>query len=98
LEEFKRFITFAVKEKFCKVKRSDIELLIMFDGTTTTQGESSNLNKNENINTQINPSNKGFDTKIVDESKECDDNVCEDWEQLNQQVMPYCLFKIMNAS
>ncbi len=63
----------------------------MFDGTTT-QGESSNLNKNESINTQINSSNKGFDTKLVDESKECDDNVCEDWEQLNQQVILYCLF------
>ena len=69
----------------------------MFDGTTT-QGESSNLNKNENINTQINPSNKGFDTKLVDESKQCDDNVCEDWEQLNQQVMLYFLFKILNAA
>jgi hypothetical protein len=44
-----------------------------FDGTT--QAETSNLN------------NKGFNAKSIDDSKECDDGVCEDWEQLNQQVI-----------
>ena len=56
-----------------------------FDGTT--QAETSNLNNTENANTQIFQNNKAFNAKPIDDSKECDDGVCEDWEQLNQQVI-----------
>jgi len=48
--------------------------------------ETSNFNKNENTNTQTNLNNKALNAKSIDDSKEWDDGVCEDWEQLNQQV------------